>query len=253
MKHEKTCQFTSTIVPAPILAIVLTSASLSPVLAQQSLEGDYVGLASFASDGAVSPVELGILAQLNRRFVGQIPFESDEIAFSGTIATSDKCQIVFDAGDGSMLLNWTNFGNGAAVLTGDGVVINHEEQFTAGFLRPFNELGIDWGEDLRGTAAFVSAIDGSRSSFPLGLSGVAAGLFGGAITMPDPLDFVGTSSRSGDVVIVGVSDSRILTIAGQVKINERGEPASIVGEYVIETAQGKLIDKGSWTGEVIDL
>ncbi|MCA9175258.1 MAG: hypothetical protein KDB14_12310 [Planctomycetales bacterium] len=224
----------------------------NPSHAQKSIanvQGGYIGLANLGDVTASMTANLTVQDNDNRRFVGELSlFQIDPIDFpvAGTIAASDKCKIVADSKDKiALLLNWTNFGGGAAVLAGAGkVVINHEDQFTAGLLRPFDDLGVNWGDGFRGSAAFVSAFDGSRSRLPLDLSGLSTGLFQGSIVDADPIDFVGTSSRDGSAVLLAVGDGTILTISGQVRTNERGLPVGIDGSYQVQTDLGKLLDTG---------
>jgi hypothetical protein len=61
---------------------------------------------------------------------------------------------------------------------------------------------------------------------------------------PGEVEVIGTSNTDGEIAVVGVSGSLIVTITGQVTINERTGAISIEGSYAIKTASGKLFDSG---------
>lgn len=237
------------------VGIAITMSSISPLVAQinvQQVEGSYLGLVDFGDTNSEIVVELD--EQLDRRFVGQIPFESDEITLKGTIAASDECKIVFDAGDGSMSLDWEKFGGGAALLKGEILLSERLDNSvgSVGLLRPYDNLGVDWSvfNDNPGAGrAVFESVDGTETQVSFGIDAGETGLFHGFMDPDVDLSrLVGTSNTDDEVVIFSLSPDTLLTVRGRITSRQRGVPRSIEGTYTIHTRKGKLIDMGLFNG-----
>lgn len=240
----------------PLLAGISLSAGLTPALAQdsraQQLEGDYLGLASLGVGTAPFAVQLAIDQQDNRSFFGTalLPYiEQENIAVKGTIAASGDCTIQADSDDGrsTLKLDWFRVDGGAASLTGEASAVGDRSVRAAGpvaLLRPFAEPDVDWGDGIA-DATFFSHSGGANFAIPIDFLGGTTGFFTAGFSLGrEHFEVLGASSADQQVLVLGVSGSQVITIAGQVKLNDRGEPLTIVAQYVIESAAGKTVDLG---------
>lgn len=220
----------------------------------QQLQGGYAGLTQLGVGVDPSDIRLDILSQDSRSFSGTLSYiEQDNLIVGGTIAASGKCSIVSEPGDlkSNLLLNWQTFGGGGAILTGKVLVAKTTGSVV--FVRPFNELGVDWAGQVGGrhSAVVTSSVTRRRSVVPVhivaGAEGAFRAEFDGWIE-PDPAPVViATSSSDLRFAAAGVdmSPSQIFTLSGQVITDLRtGQPTGLNGSYSIQTPDGKTTDNG---------
>jgi hypothetical protein len=273
---QRACVLEAKTQPSLVAAALLFFAAGLPAqgLKTPQVEGEYLGVTQL---GVVEPeptgIGLTIEIQDSRRFLGTLSYlEQDNLFVAGSISKSGKCQIMaeLDEAQATIHLDWQNRGGGAATLLGN-LTLTIDNQTQTGpvaFLRPYDDLAIDWSAQAgRHPATFTSAAGGGPINASLditaGLHGILQATIPGWIdpdfdpVLPDPPGWIepdpqpvviGTTGADGGFVAVGVGSgaNQIVTLTGNVTTDHEGQPLAIAGTYLIEHTTGRLIDLGTF-------